>query len=79
MFYRIRIDMAFTEEDAVRDIEDKTLDHLANAVVINPGHTNQEIGYIRLEKCYHDEQPPKPCELIAEHQTPVPEITSEIA
>ena len=32
--------------------------------VINAGKVNEERSRIEIHKCYHDEIPPKPCELI---------------
>lgn len=64
MIYRIRIDLAFTTKDPCDDILDKARDHLAQAIVINPDQPNEERGYITLERCYHDEAPSKPCEVI---------------
>jgi len=70
MLYRITLDLSFTDRDAVDDILDKALDHLSEAVTINQGQINQEIGQIITEKCYHDEDPLRPCELTAQHFTP---------
>lgn len=70
MFYRIRIDLAFTTEDAIKDILDKTLDHLDQSLTINLNTINEERGFIIIEKCYHDEDPTKPCEVIKHIQTP---------
>lgn len=69
MLYRITIDLAFEEEDPTDDILDKTLDHLAKAVTINPDLPSEERGFIKLVKCYHDEDPHRPCELIIEYHT----------
>ena len=70
MFYRITIDLAFTDQDSIADILDKALGHLDNAITINPGQENEERGSIRTLKCYHDENPSKPCEQISLSQTP---------
>lgn len=64
MIYRIRIDLAFTDKDPCDDILDKARDHLAQAIVINPDQLDEERGFITLEKCYHDENPARPCEVI---------------
>lgn len=67
MFYRIRIDLAFTDKDPCDDILDKALGALDDALVINSGQPDEERGYITLEKCFHDEDPSKPCEVIKTH------------
>jgi len=33
---------------------------------IKKGMPEEERSSVRLEKCYHDEEPPKPCEVIKE-------------
>lgn len=68
MIYRIRVDLAFTDEDPINDIKDKVKDHLDNAIVINAGQPNEERGFITLEECYHDEDPNKPCKVIENWQ-----------
>ena len=42
----------------------------ANAITVNPGLPHTEISAYSLHKCYHDEDSTKPCDLIAEYQTP---------
>lgn len=70
MFWRIRIDLAFEKEASINAIKNTALDHFAKAFTINPGTPEEERGTIVLEKCYHNEHPPKPCQLIEEHLTP---------
>lgn len=70
MFYRITLDLSFHDQDAAADILDKALDHLSNAVTINPNQPNEEKGHITLQQCYHDEDPTKPCDVIVHHWTP---------
>ncbi|MBA7715053.1 hypothetical protein ES703_124091 [subsurface metagenome] len=70
MFYRLRIDLAFTtipSPDKARLYAKKLL---SQAVVINPGEPNEERGYITLERCHHDELPSQPCEILFNHQVP---------
>lgn len=74
MFYRIRLDLAFNGENPPRDVLDKVEDHLKDAIVINPGMINEERGFILLEKCYHDEDPSKPCEVLEKRFLPAPGI-----
>lgn len=61
MLYRITIDLAFIDADPVQDILDKTFDHWPHALPINSGQPFEEPAFIRIERCYHDESPVKPC------------------
>lgn len=61
MLYRITIDIAFADEDAVDDILDKTFDHWPDAQPINPRQANMEPAFIRIQRCYHDQTPTQPC------------------
>ena len=72
MFYRVRIDLAFADSanpGKIRDYGKKLLKH---AIIINEGQINEERGYIMVEKCYHDEHPTKPCELLGTWLVPLP-------
>ena len=69
MNYRVRVDAPFNDlppTDWLRRIRDY---FLANAHTINPSQPHEEIGFVSLEKCYHDEDPSKPCDVIEEHYT----------
>jgi len=33
---------------------------------VRKGTPAEELSSVRLERCYHDEEPPKPCEVIKE-------------
>lgn len=67
MFYRIRLDIAFVDNDPCHDILDKALDKFDDSVIINPDQPNEERSFIILEKCYHDEEPAQPCETLVEY------------
>jgi len=71
MFYRIRIDLAFDQQPPPGRIKELAATMLAQAITINPGKVNQERGFILIEKCYHDESPVKPCEVLAMLETPL--------
>jgi len=71
MFYRIRINLAFSQELPPGRIKELARTLLPNAITINPGQSNQERGYITLEKCYHDEAPTRPCETLEHHEAPL--------
>jgi len=64
MNYRIKIDLAYPSDTNPRSILAHTQSLLEGAVIINPGTPTEERGYIQLEKCYHDEHPTRPCEII---------------
>lgn len=68
MFYRIRVDLAFPDDINPKAILAHAKSLMVGAVIINPGQPNEERGYITLEKCYHDEDPTKPCEVIENWQ-----------
>lgn len=72
MNYRIMIDISFEKEASARAVLKTAKDHIKNSVIINPGTPNEERGYIRLQECYHDEDPWGACQLIEEHLTPRP-------
>ncbi len=60
MYKRIRLNLAFNDEDPRDDIVEEVLRHLGDAVVIEEGQVNEERGYILLEDCYHN-SPNEPC------------------
>lgn len=68
MFYRIRVDLAYPEDLNPKTILAFTKNLMPSAVVINSGQPNEERGSITLEKCYHDETPNQPCEIIENWQ-----------
>jgi len=70
MFYRIRIDLSFPDEPPPGRIKELAATLLRQAVTINPGQPNQERGFILIERCYHDETPPRPCDLLTMLETP---------
>lgn len=67
MKIRVRMDLAFdiTKRTEAEQLRDALVPFAQHAVNIHEGEDNQEIGYIEVENCHHDEVPPKPCELIA--------------
>ena len=71
MFYRIRIDLAFPDEPPPGRIKELAATLLSRAITIKPGLPDQERGFVLMEKCYHDENPTRPCELITILETPL--------
>lgn len=67
MKYRLRLDLIYPEGATQQHLE-QARDLLApifqNSIVINEGQENEERGYVLLERCFHDEEPPQPCETI---------------
>lgn len=70
MFYRVRADLLFTEPDEARDFYHDCEGALPKSETIHPGLPTEEIGHIILEKCFHDEEPSQPCEVLNEEYSP---------
>ena len=53
--YRLRVDLAFPPEVAeyAKQIRDLLTQLYTHAVVINEGATNEERGFIEIERCGH--------------------------
>jgi len=68
--YRVSLTLFFDEEEQARGAFDALARRKALFRTINPGKPNEEKSTLRLEKCYHDEPPPRSCEVVEE-------ITSE--
>ena len=68
MFYRVIATLAFTIEDEATDFYHDCEIALPKASTINPNQPNIERGTIRMQKCYHDETPTKPCEVLKSGQ-----------
>ena len=65
MLYRARIDICFDREDTARTILDRAKSVLSKAVrITRQGEPTGEISFVEIHKCYHDEELPKPCEII---------------
>ena len=65
MLYRVRLDLAFDAEDISQAIFDKAKQVLSKAVKIaSQDNAEGEPSFMEIHKCYHDEDPSKPCEII---------------
>jgi len=65
MLYRVRLDLAFATEEIPRDIWARAEAMLTRVVKIaNKDNPMGEPSFIEIHKCYHDEDPAKPCEII---------------
>jgi len=68
MFYRVTMQLAFFKQDEAKDFYHDGEVAMPKSKVINPGQPNEEKGYIRLEKCYHDQDPVLACQILAFQQ-----------
>jgi len=68
--YKVALVLFFDEESDARDTFNALARRKALFRTVNPGKPNEEKSVLRREICYHDETPPKPCEVVEE-------ITSE--
>ena len=64
MFYRVTLDLIFTSQDEANDFYHDGEIALPKAIVLNPCQPNQECSTILIQKCFHDENPAIPCEVI---------------
>ena len=65
MLYRLRVDLCFNEEVSANGVFEKAKAILGKAVKIAvKGDGLPEVSFIEVHKCYHDEDPRKPCEII---------------
>jgi len=53
--YRVKIDLAFENESDARLLKTYAKRISAKASNINEGQSNEEIGFVELELCGHDE------------------------
>ena len=60
MKYRVMIDLSFSKESDARSLYDLADTLMPVASSINEGKAEDEISYIDIHKCGHDEN--KPCE-----------------
>jgi len=64
MLYRVKLDLAFDKEDIGQAVFDKAKAVLSKAVKTAKSGEEGEISFIEIHKCYHDEELPKPCEIM---------------
>jgi len=62
--WRVRADIILDDKDKAMDIFDSLKDERDRFVTIRKGEPNEERSRVSIEKCYHDEDPSKPCEII---------------
>ena len=64
---RVRTDLCFSDEDesVARSVYDRANSVLQKAVRIAVGgEETGEVSFIEMHRCHHDEDPPRPCEVI---------------
>ena len=64
MKYRVVIDIAFDREVDAKELFDLVKSKRIKLQIINEGKQNEEMLMANYHKCYHDEEKPKPCEII---------------
>jgi len=66
MKWRVQLDLIFDDEREARDAFEKLKAKKHLFKTINKGKPNEERSRLSIHKCYHDEEPAKPCEIIEE-------------
>jgi len=64
MKWRVRADIIVSDKGEVMSIFDFLEVKKGSFETINKGKPNEERSRVSVEKCYHDEEPPKPCEIL---------------
>jgi len=64
--YRIDITVFIKDVEDVKKIYQYLKKFRDKYNTVNKGKINVEYSVLRLHKCYHDESPTKPCEIIDE-------------
>ncbi|MBA7676164.1 hypothetical protein ES703_84405 [subsurface metagenome] len=76
MFYELRIDCFFADQDSLNDILEELERRKPDMKVIHPGELNQEWSVIDVIKNHHDINPNQPCEEISHWDNcPEPNVT----
>lgn len=70
MLYRVTIDFAVETLAQLATFRTQAEALFPIAKPINPGQDYMEPAFIRVQRCYHDEHPGKPCETIYYRQKP---------
>jgi len=70
MLYRVTIDFAVTDLSTLKKLRDEVEALYPIVQPINPSQPHMEPAYIRVQRCYHDEDPPKGCTTIYYRQKP---------
>lgn len=70
MYYSLVLSLAFKQK-TIPDQAAAAIKYLIdNAFIVNPHQENEERGFIELQRCYHDEDPHKPCKRLKRWDVP---------
>lgn len=72
MKYRVEGVAFFEDEDDAKGAMDDMDKWLLKAVNVNCGSVDVEISYSERERCFHDEDPSKPCIVDERHEVECP-------
>jgi hypothetical protein len=61
MKYRVRLDLSFDSQADAQSLMAYAKNISGKAASIHEGEPNEEIAFVDLEICRHDESPPQPC------------------
>jgi hypothetical protein len=64
MKYRVKVDLSFDSEADAQLLMNYAKTLTGKAGSINEGEVNEEISYVDIHLCGHDESPPQPCQNI---------------
>jgi len=64
MKYRVRLDLSFDSKADAQTLMNYAKGLSSKAVSVNEGEVNEEISYMDIHLCGHDESPPQPCQNI---------------
>lgn len=64
MFYRLTLNCNINDPQHIEAIKTGLKLLFKQSETINPGQVNAEPSFITIQKCYHDENPTIPCEVL---------------
>ena len=64
MLYRVRVDMCFEAEADAQALYQKVKESQPKAISLARETNIEGSEFIEIHKCYHDESPARPCEVI---------------
>jgi len=64
MKYQIISQLFLDDESSAREIYEYLKERKGLLRTIRPGEVTEQKSFVQLARCYHDEEPPKPCELL---------------
>ena len=72
MKYRLRLDLIFPGTATLADLQSVRqglASFFTSSIILNEGQANEERGFIILEKCKHDTDPPGECVIFEKYVT----------